>query len=108
MYIYIHIKGIDCVGVACFCIILDADFGTSRWLMEEADAQVAAIKAAEEAENAEFEKKRRRQSFFGDMLGTGDGPLKHVENMGLPEVTIIFKPFKARKWVDGISCLQPS
>ena len=41
--------------------------------MEEADAQVAAIKAAEEAENAEFEKKRRRQSFFGDMLGTGDG-----------------------------------
>ena len=54
----------------CCIIILDADFGASRWLMEEADAQVAAIKAAEAAEKAEFEKKPRRRVRL-DSLGSG-------------------------------------
>lgn len=59
--ITIYIIYITYTRVTCFWIILDADFGASRWLMEEADAQVAAIKAAEAAENADFEKKRRRR-----------------------------------------------
>ena len=67
LYIYTH---------RCCIIILDADFGASRWLMEEADAQVAAIKAAEAAEKAEFEKKPRRRKLQRvrlDSLGRGNG-----------------------------------